>query len=141
MITFLHSFSPVHLTGITVIARRFDPSQANSEVNCAYPLCPGQLPRFSLSPHFPLLILAVPQRIQYNTKKRKNIPLNAKCTCTFLHPEDIREHRMKKSTLLKKLQEAVSAPEYRQLLSDTVPHISEYNRQTILELIDRKSVV
>ena len=44
---------------------------------------------------------------------------------------------MKKSVLLKNLQESVSASEYRELLSDTVPHISNYNRQTILELMTR----
>lgn len=45
---------------------------------------------------------------------------------------------IEKSVLLKKLQESVQAEEYRQLLLDTVPHISKYNRQTILELMARK---
>lgn len=44
---------------------------------------------------------------------------------------------MKKSDLLKKLQESVSAEEYHQLLQNTVLHISKYNRQTILELMTR----
>ena len=44
---------------------------------------------------------------------------------------------MKKSILLKNLQEAVSASEYHQLLQNTIPHISKYNRQTILELMNR----
>lgn len=44
---------------------------------------------------------------------------------------------VKKSSLLKRLQESVSTTEQRQLQMDAIPHISKYNRQTILELLSR----
>lgn len=45
---------------------------------------------------------------------------------------------IKKSVLLKRLQKSVSAAEYRQLMLDAIPHISKFNRRTILELMARK---
>ena len=44
---------------------------------------------------------------------------------------------MTKATLLEKLKEAVTEEEARALSADTVPHISRFNRGTILEMLRR----
>lgn len=43
---------------------------------------------------------------------------------------------MKKSVLLNQLKEAVSREEYEKLMTDTISDISQYNRRTMLEIMD-----
>ena len=47
---------------------------------------------------------------------------------------------MKKSVLLNQLKEAVSREEYEKLMTDTISDISQYNRRTMLEIMDRISI-
>lgn len=42
---------------------------------------------------------------------------------------------MTKNALLKKLKTAISASEYTALTENTLPHISEHNRTTLLEMM------
>ena len=44
---------------------------------------------------------------------------------------------MRKDELLRKLKGAISADEYRLLNDNEVPHISEFNRNTLLEMMRR----
>lgn len=48
----------------------------------------------------------------------------------------MREIYMKKSVLLNQLKEAVSREEYEKLMTDTISDISQYNRRTMLEIMD-----
>ena len=44
---------------------------------------------------------------------------------------------MRKDELLRRLKGAISADEYRLLNDNQVPHISEFNRKTLLEMMQR----
>ena len=43
---------------------------------------------------------------------------------------------MKTSTLLEQLKAAITAEEYENLTNNTITHISQYNRRTMLEIMD-----
>ena len=47
---------------------------------------------------------------------------------------------MTKSELLEALKQEVSSEEYKNLRERRIPHLSEYNRQTMLELLSRTNV-
>ena len=42
---------------------------------------------------------------------------------------------MKTSTLLEQLKSAITAEEYENLLDNSIPHMSQYNRRTMLEIM------
>ena len=46
---------------------------------------------------------------------------------------------MRKDELLRRLKGAISADEYHLLNDNQVPHISEFNRKTLLEMMQRTS--
>ena len=48
---------------------------------------------------------------------------------------------MDKSLLLQYLQNAITAEEIRKLRDREIPRISEHNRKTLLEMMDRKEPV
>lgn len=48
---------------------------------------------------------------------------------------------MKTSTLLEQLKAAITAEEYENLTNNTITHISQYNRRTTLEIIDRTDIL
>ena len=47
---------------------------------------------------------------------------------------------MKISTLLEQLKAAITAEEYENLTNNTIAHISQYNRRTMLEIIGRTDI-
>lgn len=111
---------------------------------------------FILTHYFIFVILAVFLLLQYNTDSLWNLHYFAKI---YSYSEQNAQHfvtplnscknikrkvytmntAVEKSILLKNLQESVSVAEYRQLQLDAVPHISKYNRRTILELMAREN--